>query len=77
MPDFHKRFEKDLRPIDQGIDTVIWLSVTPDKHLVSGEFYFDRAVADKHLTIASTSYDDEKVDALVGILEMYLARLGF
>jgi len=51
--------------------------VTPDKNLVSGEFYFDRAVADKHLTIASTSYDDEKVDALVGILEMYLARLGF
>lgn len=58
MPDFHKKFEKDLRPIEQGIDTAIWLTVTPDKDLTSGEFYFDRAIADKHLTIASTSYDE-------------------
>lgn len=36
MPDFHKRFEKDLRPIDQGIDTAIWLTVTPEKNLKSG-----------------------------------------
>jgi dehydrogenase/reductase SDR family protein 12 len=29
MPDFHKKFEKDLRPISQGIDTIDYLTVTP------------------------------------------------
>lgn len=77
MPEFHKKFEKDLRPIDQGIDTVIWLTVSSEKNLQSGEFYFDRAVADKHLTIASTSYDEEKADSLIGRLEGLLAKLGY
>lgn len=36
MPDFHKKFEKDLRPISQGIDTIDFLAVTPIPHLKPG-----------------------------------------
>lgn len=75
MPDFHKRFEKDLRNIEEGIDTVIYLCLVRESAIAPGEFYFDREIADKHLTIASTSYKDSKVDALVGQLERMVAGI--
>jgi dehydrogenase/reductase SDR family protein 12 len=76
MPDFHKRFEKELRKVEEGIDTVVYLAVVAEEKLKPGEFYFDRQVAEKHLTIASTSYKESKADALVGQLERIIALIG-
>lgn len=29
MPGFHEKFEKNLRTVDQGIDTINYLSIVP------------------------------------------------
>lgn len=75
MPDFHKKFEKDLRPISQGIDTIDYLAVTPVQNLKPGEFYFDRQPEGKHLAISLTTYGDEKVEQLVQDFNKMLLKI--
>ena len=69
MPDFYQKMKDKLREPDEGADTILYLSVAELEQLKNGEFYFDREVADKHLTIALTSYKQKEADALMEKLE--------
>ncbi|EFJ10807.1 hypothetical protein SELMODRAFT_271962 [Selaginella moellendorffii] len=56
LSSFREKFQGKLRTIDQGADTIVWLSLQPNSKLKSGEFYFDRALAPKHLAACGTGY---------------------
>lgn len=56
MPDFHKKFKKELRTCEEGSDTILWLQCMPSEKLESGGFYFDRSSVSKHLSISFTSH---------------------
>lgn len=64
MPDFYKKFKTELRTCEQGADTIVWLACKPKEELKTGEFYFDRKVAEKHLCVAFTSHSKKDVDSL-------------
>ena len=72
MPDFRARFQSSLRTLDEGADTIVWLSVQTREKLESGGFYLDRSPQSKHLLLSGTSYSEkdardlmEKLDAMV------------
>ncbi|XP_039171721.1 dehydrogenase/reductase SDR family member 12 isoform X2 [Eucalyptus grandis] len=54
LPGFSKSLSGKLRTKQEGADTIIWLALQPKDKLVSGAFYFDRALAPKHLMFAAT-----------------------
>eukprot|EP01125_Pyxidicula_operculata_P014860 TRINITY_DN5003_c0_g1_i1.p1 TRINITY_DN5003_c0_g1~~TRINITY_DN5003_c0_g1_i1.p1 ORF type:complete len:335 (-),score=39.69 TRINITY_DN5003_c0_g1_i1:31-1035(-) len=77
MPQFRTMYKDQLRSIEEGADTINWLSVAPivdgtfqltdKKHLsrnMSGEFFRDREIEIKHLPLAGTSYTEKQVDLL-------------
>ncbi len=49
MPRFYKATKKILRTPEQGADTIVWLAASK-KPPTSGEFYFDRAPAVRHMS---------------------------
>ncbi|KAL3737127.1 hypothetical protein ACJRO7_025967 [Eucalyptus globulus] len=53
LPGFSKSLSGKLRTKQEGADTIIWLALQPKDKLVSGAFYFDRALAPKHLYVCS------------------------
>lgn len=61
MPEFHAKMKDKLKSAEEGADTINYLSIAPIKELKGGEFYHDRKVADKHLTISFTTYDKKEV----------------
>jgi dehydrogenase/reductase SDR family protein 12 len=61
MPDFHSTFQKSLRFLNEGTDTITWLALQPRAKLQNGEFYFDRKVAAKHLPGFGTQYTPKQV----------------
>lgn len=69
LPRFNEQMRGKLRTPAQGADTVLWLLTEDPEKLVPGEFYFDRAVASKHITGGFTRYDPSAVDALVQKLD--------
>jgi dehydrogenase/reductase SDR family protein 12 len=69
MPDFHKKFENSLKDEDEGADTIVYLSTMPFEEVVNGEFYYDREIADKHLTISCTGYSDKDAKKMMKRLE--------
>ncbi|UJR19630.1 hypothetical protein I4U23_022764 [Adineta vaga] len=64
MPSFYAKMQDRLRTPEQGADTLVWLCCLKDlsSRFTSGDFFFDRAVASKHLPLAWTksSNDDEE-----------------
>ncbi|GAQ89175.1 NAD(P)-binding Rossmann-fold superfamily protein [Klebsormidium nitens] len=64
MPAFYTRFRSRLRTAEQGADTILWLACVAKAMLVSGEFYFDRNIAAKHLTGAGTQYTPKQREKL-------------
>jgi len=64
MADFHKKMEGRLRSPEEGADTLVWLSLSPNARNKerSGEFYQDRVAVKKHLPLAWTQNNesDEK-----------------
>ena len=74
MPEFYSSLQNRLRTIEQGADTVVWLSVREDTTtLENGGFYLDRAVQSKHLPFALTSYSDEEVSRLMKKLDSLIS----
>nr|XP_016443495.1 PREDICTED: dehydrogenase/reductase SDR family member 12-like isoform X2 [Nicotiana tabacum] len=65
LPDFSKSFEGKLRSSEEGADTVIWLALQPKEKLVSGQFYFDRAEAPKHLPLTGTNNSHSAIDSII------------
>jgi dehydrogenase/reductase SDR family member 12 len=64
MPSFHKTFQGQLRSLNQGIDTVIWLALADTAQLKSGALYLDRAEQAKHTFMSGTKYKEAEVDTL-------------
>lgn len=58
---FIARLSGKLRTEEEGADTVIWLALQPKENLESGEFYFDRAKAAKHLPFVGTRGSDAQL----------------
>ena len=50
LPVFNKLMKPLLRSVDQGADTIIWLTAADEPALDTGRFWFDRALAPTHLT---------------------------
>lgn len=74
MPQFYRTMKSRLRTPEQGADTVVWLTCSP--HLgkeVSGEFFFDRTIAAKHLPLACTRYSKEDTQKLYDMLRNLVA----
>lgn len=78
MPEFY-RFTKDqLRTEQQGADTIVYLAVADEAvNFPSGEFFFDRKPARKHLWMSGTGYKQEEVDNLVDGLKGIVKERGF
>jgi dehydrogenase/reductase SDR family protein 12 len=66
MPDFYKFMKDNLRTLDQGNDTIYWLIATKklNRDTMSGEFFRDREVEMKHISMGGTKYTDGEVDRL-------------
>ena len=45
------------------------MALAPFESIKNGEFYYDRKVADKHLTISGTSYKQVEVDVMMNKLK--------
>nr|XP_016489972.1 PREDICTED: dehydrogenase/reductase SDR family member 12 [Nicotiana tabacum] len=71
LPDFSKSFEGKLRSSEEGADTVIWLALQPKEKLVSGQFYFDRAEAPKHLPLTGTNNSHSTIDSIIEKLRSF------
>jgi dehydrogenase/reductase SDR family protein 12 len=71
IPGFYNAFRSKLRNLEQGADTIVWLSVCPDVDIQGGEFYLDRKVTSKHLFMAGTKYSREDLQKLVRNLNRY------
>jgi len=67
MPKFQKQMEGKLRTIDQGADTIVWLSVV--KRVEEGGFYLDREVVPKHLSMLCTSESEKSTQVLIDTLK--------
>ncbi|EEF38096.1 dehydrogenase/reductase SDR family member 12 [Ricinus communis] len=68
MPSFSNSLSGKLRTSEEGADTVLWLALQPKEKLESGAFYFDRAVAPKHLMSAATSSSHTVIDSIISNL---------
>jgi dehydrogenase/reductase SDR family protein 12 len=74
IPTFHKAFKEKLRTVEQGADTVVFLSVVPDAELQGGAFYLDRRVQKKHLPLSFTGYSKDQVGRLVEKLDALVSE---
>ncbi|KAI9143841.1 hypothetical protein BKA69DRAFT_1059305 [Paraphysoderma sedebokerense] len=70
LPTFRYVLKSSLRTEEQGADTIVWLAVSDEapKH-PSGQFFFDRAVAEQHLKNAKTHTREGDVEKLFEKLE--------
>lgn len=69
MPRFKSSLENKLRTPQQGADTVVWLAMQPNQNLKSGDFYFDRAEARKHLPLCGTTYIPQQINSIVDFIK--------
>jgi dehydrogenase/reductase SDR family protein 12 len=62
LPGFRKYFETTLRTPEEGADTIVWLGIAKENELDSqtGKFYFDREIADTHMTLAGTQETEDE-----------------
>lgn len=61
LPKFTSHLGNNLRTVEQGADTIIWLLGTKSV-LKSGEFYFDRKIANKNFSLLpKSSPENEKI----------------
>jgi dehydrogenase/reductase SDR family member 12 len=56
IPKFHETYKKQLRSAQEGSDTIVWLCLSDEAgNAESGQFWFDRQIAPKHLWMAGTA----------------------
>lgn len=63
----------NMRNLEEGCDTVVWLLLQDADKLQPGGFYLDRRPAPKHLWGGGTSYSRDKVDQLWAKLTQMMA----
>jgi len=71
IPDFHRNLKNQLRTVQQGVDTMMWLGMAEEKDVESGngKFWFDREVVREHLPLAGTQPSEADVQSLLTQLE--------
>lgn len=67
LPLFNKLMGPLLRTPEQGADTMVWLAADPEPSASSGELWFDREIAPKHM-VERTKETQEERAALWGEL---------
>lgn len=73
MPSFYQSMKNRFRSLEQGADTVVYLTCQDPSKLKSGCFYLDRAVQSKHLPLAGTKYKKSDVEKLVSKLDQMIS----
>lgn len=64
--------KNQLRSVEQGADTMVWLGLTTDTEKLAagiGLFWFDREVVRQHLPLAGTTSSEEDVISMVRQLD--------
>ncbi|MGD2101923.1 MAG: SDR family NAD(P)-dependent oxidoreductase [Acidimicrobiia bacterium] len=72
LPTFNKLMRPLLRTSAQGADTMVWLASSPDVGRKTGELWFDRELAPKHLVDRTREDPDDRAalwQALVDLTE--------
>jgi len=70
MPDFYNKFKDKLRTVEQGADTVVWLSLAnAPLSAPSGRFWQDRDTVSSHLPLAWTKSTQTDRDKLMNVLK--------
>lgn len=78
MPDFYNATKNQLRSEDQGADTIVYLAIANDVlSFRSGDFFFDRKPAVKHLWLGGTQYANAEVDRMMVRLGEIVTEKGF
>jgi dehydrogenase/reductase SDR family protein 12 len=78
LPMFDKLMRPFLRSPEQGADTMVWLTADPEPAAITGELWFDRKVAPKHLVDRTRESESDRQnlwDRLVAITGSDLATL--
>jgi NAD(P)-dependent dehydrogenase (short-subunit alcohol dehydrogenase family) len=60
LPTFNRIMNPFLRTAAQGVDTIVWLAVSPDAGRNSGKFWFDRQEAPTHLTDSTRETESDR-----------------
>ena len=78
MPDFYNKMKDRLRTVEQGADTLVWLSlaksVTEDPKNQGGQFFQDREPVSKHLPLAWTRSSEAEDLKLMSVLDEFSAK---
>lgn len=75
MPSFYNATKNQLRSQEQGADTIVYLAASEEAlSYTSGDFFFDRKPAVKHLWLGGTGYSIDDVDCLVSRLRSIVAE---
>lgn len=78
MPEFYQATKNQLRSEEQGADGIIYLAIAEDAiSYPSGEFFFDRLPAVKHLWLGGTRYADKDTDRLALRLRKIVEEKGY
>ena len=60
LPTFNRLMKPFLRTPEQGADTMVWLTASPEPALRSGELWFDREVVPKHLVERTRESEEDR-----------------
>jgi NAD(P)-dependent dehydrogenase (short-subunit alcohol dehydrogenase family) len=71
----YKSWSEDFRTPEDGADTMVWLAATPPP-ACTGKFFFDRAEAPEHKTLAGTESKSKEIKQLWEFCEAKTASLG-
>lgn len=78
MPDFYRLTQQQLRSEQQGADSIVYLTIAEEvSSLNSGEFFFDRKPAVKHLWLAGTHYGLAEVARMMKGFRALVLEKGF
>ena len=73
LPRFFRIMRKNLRNLDEGIDTILWLLLT-EESITNGGFYFDRKIVSPYLSKTYNPSKEERTE-LLKIIDNYIKNL--
>lgn len=77
MPEFVDAFRGNLRSLEEGIDTILWLVMSEEAmEFEGGQFFLDRRPQAKHFWLSGTGYQESDVDKFVSYLQTLLSEKG-
>ena len=70
LPTFNRLMSPLLRTPEQGADTMVWLAADPEPAGTSGELWFDREIAPKHMVDRTRESEPERLDLWRRLVEL-------